>query len=88
LEQSHYVIETLLSEKNVSNLSNFQQNTMDWMNRIYCQSSENMFQIPDGSIAIAFTLPSYNNGEEYNKNLNLKEYLLLLARVKKKFLEY
>jgi site-specific DNA-methyltransferase (adenine-specific) len=42
-----------------------------------------MFQIPDGSIALAFTSPPYNNGKEYDKNLNLKEYLLLLARVGK-----
>jgi site-specific DNA-methyltransferase (adenine-specific) len=83
LQVLNYVIKTLQSEKVSNNLTNLQQNTADWMNKIYCQSSENMFQIPDESIALAFTSPPYNNGKEYDKNLNLKEYILLLARVGK-----
>ncbi|SHF22252.1 site-specific DNA-methyltransferase (adenine-specific) [Thermoanaerobacter uzonensis DSM 18761] len=83
LQVLNYVIETLRSEKNINNSYNFQQSTGDWMNKIYCQSSENMFQIPDGSIALAFTSPPYNSGKEYDKNLNLIEYLILLARVGK-----
>ncbi|MEA4908742.1 MAG: site-specific DNA-methyltransferase [Chloroflexi bacterium] len=52
----------------------------DWMDRIYCQSSERM-PLPDNSVALAFTSPPYNVGKDYDDNLSLEEYLGLIRRV-------
>ena len=40
-----------------------------WANRIYTLSSTNMADIPDNSIALAFTSPPYNVGKEYDLSL-------------------
>lgn len=53
----------------------------DWVNHLYCQSSERMSQIPDRSVALAFTSPPYNAGKEYDRNLDLPSYLQLIERV-------
>ncbi|MGI6611051.1 MAG: DNA-methyltransferase [Limnochordia bacterium] len=53
----------------------------EWADGLYCQSSEDMMQIPDGSVALAFTSPPYNSGKEYDEDLSLQEYLGLISRV-------
>ncbi|MBD3290827.1 site-specific DNA-methyltransferase [candidate division KSB1 bacterium] len=53
----------------------------DWANQIYCQSSENMDEIPSNSIALAFTSPPYNVGKDYDSDLELQEYLMLIENV-------
>lgn len=53
----------------------------EWADRIYCRSSEDMHDIPDESVALAFTSPPYNAGKEYDLDLNLEEYLDLISRV-------
>lgn len=53
----------------------------EWTNRIYCHSSEEMLQVPDNSVGLAFTSPPYNAGKDYDLDLGLPEYLSLLARV-------
>lgn len=53
----------------------------EWADRIYCQSSEEMTQVPDSSVAVAFTSPPYNVGKIYDDDLDLREYLQLIARV-------
>ncbi len=55
----------------------------DWVDKIYCGSSTNMLEIPDNSIAVAFTSPPYNVGKEYDDDMSLKEYLDLITRVGK-----
>lgn len=52
-----------------------------WENQIYCQSSEDMKNIPSNSIALAFTSPPYNVGKDYDSDLELQEYLLLIENV-------
>lgn len=52
-----------------------------WSNRIFCHTSDDMHQIPDLSIALAFTSPPYNVGKDYDENFNLMEYLNLISRV-------
>ncbi len=54
-----------------------------WIDRIYCQSAEDMGQIPDGSVALAFTSPPYNVGKEYDDDFSLPEYLNLIRSVGK-----
>lgn len=47
----------------------------------YCQSSESMHQIPDGSVGLVVTSPPYCVGKEYDDDLTLHEYLELLRNV-------
>ena len=49
------------------------------LNKIYCKSSENMSEFPDNSIHLMVTSPPYNVTKEYDENLTLNDYLLLLT---------
>lgn len=53
----------------------------EWANQIYCHSSEDMCHIPDSSVGLAFTSPPYNVGKEFDEDLDLVEYLTLIANV-------
>jgi site-specific DNA-methyltransferase (adenine-specific) len=53
----------------------------DWADKIYCQTSENMGMIPDNSIGLAFTSPPYNVGKDYDDDMSLQDYLLLIENV-------
>ena len=59
--------EVLLEEKNV--------------NRIYIHSSEDMKELPDNSVHLMITSPPYNVTKEYDQNLTLQQYLLLIEKV-------
>jgi len=50
-------------------------------NRIFAHSSENMHELPDGSVHLMVTSPPYNVGKEYDQDLNLHDYLGMLNRV-------
>lgn len=52
-----------------------------WADRIYCQSSEDLSQIPDDAVALAFTSPPYNAGKDFDQDLDLAGYLNLIKRV-------
>ena len=51
------------------------------LDRVFCQSSENMNEVPDYSIHLMVTSPPYNVTKEYDNNLNLDEYRELLKKV-------
>ncbi len=53
----------------------------EWADRIYCHTAEDMSQIPDESVALAFTSPPYNSGKDYDENLNIDDYFKLMCRV-------
>lgn len=53
----------------------------EYLNRIFCKSSESMDELPDNSIHLVVTSPPYNVGKEYDKDLTLEEYLEFLRRV-------
>ena len=53
----------------------------DFLDRIFCKSSENMKELPDNSIHLMVTSPPYNVGKEYDEDYTLKEYLEFLKRV-------
>lgn len=53
----------------------------EWVNRIYCHSSEDMHQIPNNSVGLAFTSPPYNAGKDFDDDLDLVDYLTLIAEV-------
>ncbi len=52
-----------------------------WADQLYCQSAEQMSQIPDNSIALAVTSPPYNASKQYDEDLSLEEYMGLIRRV-------
>lgn len=52
-----------------------------FINKIFCKSSENMEELPDCSVHLMVTSPPYNVGKEYDENLSLKEYRELLKKV-------
>lgn len=48
------------------------------INRFIMGSAENMSELPDNSVHLMITSPPYNVTKEYDQDLSLKEYLLLL----------
>jgi len=54
-----------------------------WANQIYLASSEKMTNVPDNSIALAFTSPPYNVGKDYEDDISLDNYLKLIKNVGK-----
>lgn len=52
-----------------------------FLNKIFCKSSEKMEELPDSSVHLMVTSPPYNVGKEYDENLTLKEYRAFLKRV-------
>lgn len=53
----------------------------EFINKIFCKSSENMEELPDSSVHLMVTSPPYNVGKEYDQNLTLKEYRHFLKKV-------
>ncbi|MCK4474307.1 site-specific DNA-methyltransferase [Candidatus Bathyarchaeota archaeon] len=53
----------------------------EFLNKIFCKSSENMDELPDSSVHLMVTSPPYNVGKEYDKDFTLDEYRNLLRRV-------
>ena len=51
------------------------------LDRLYCKSSEKMDELPDSSIHLMITSPPYNASKDYDQDLNLSEYLQMLAQV-------
>ena len=53
----------------------------EYLNKHFCHSSENMNELPDNSIHLMITSPPYNVTKEYDNNLSLEEYLILLKKI-------
>ena len=51
------------------------------LNRLYCKTSEQMTEIPNGSIHLMVTSPPYNAKKEYDDDLSLADYRELLRAV-------
>ncbi len=51
------------------------------LNKCICSSSEDMKELPDNSVHLMITSPPYNVGKEYDKDLSLEEYLVMLKNV-------
>jgi site-specific DNA-methyltransferase (adenine-specific) len=54
---------------------------LEFLDRLFCKSSEQMNELPDASVHLMVTSPPYNTQKEYDENLNLEEYLELLQKV-------
>ena len=53
----------------------------EFINHIFCKSSEKMDELPENSVHLMITSPPYNVTKEYDNNLNLNEYLKFLKIV-------
>ena len=53
----------------------------EYLNRVFCKSSEAMSELPDNSVHLMITSPPYNVSKEYDEDLSLDEYLALLNTV-------
>ncbi len=53
----------------------------EFLNKIFCKSSERMEELPDNSVHLMVTSPPYNVGKDYDENLTLQEYRAFLKRV-------
>jgi len=53
----------------------------EFLDKIFCKSSEKMEELPDNSVHLMVTSPPYNVGKEYDENLTLNEYREFLRRV-------
>lgn len=51
------------------------------VDRIFPHTSEDMAELPAGSVHLMVTSPPYNAGKEYDQDLTLEEYRALLRRV-------
>ncbi|MEN8238645.1 MAG: site-specific DNA-methyltransferase [Actinomycetota bacterium] len=51
------------------------------VDQLFCQSAEDMHQIPDNCVALMVTSPPYNVGKEYDDDLAIEDYLGLLRSV-------
>ncbi|MFQ6040356.1 MAG: DNA-methyltransferase [Candidatus Poribacteria bacterium] len=71
--------EGLPAEKKVKYLEN--PVPSQFIDKIFCKSSENMEELPDSSIHLMVTSPPYNVGKDYDEDLTLEEYCAFLKRV-------
>lgn len=55
--------------------------SLEFINKIFCKSSELMEELPDNSVHLMVTSPPYNVGKEYDENLTLNEYREFLIKV-------
>lgn len=53
----------------------------EFLDKIFCKTSERMEELPDNSIHLVVTSPPYNVGKDYDENLTLKEYRAFLKKV-------
>ena len=53
----------------------------EYLNRVFCKSSEAMTELPDNSVHLMITSPPYNVSKDYDEDLSLDEYLALLNAV-------
>jgi len=53
----------------------------EFLDKIFCKTSEKMEELPDNSVHLMVTSPPYNVGKEYDENLTLTEYREFLKRV-------
>ncbi|MEA1912620.1 MAG: site-specific DNA-methyltransferase [candidate division WOR-3 bacterium] len=52
-----------------------------FLDKIFCKSSERMEELSDNSVHLMVTSPPYNVGKEYDKDFTLEEYLKFLKSV-------
>lgn len=61
----------------------YKENSIDpqFIDNIFCKSSEQMAELLDNSIHLMVTSPPYNVGKDYDEDFTLKEYLKFLKTI-------
>lgn len=79
-DSSRFYNSKLYTELEVKKISdNFENNFPDkLLNKFILGSAENMKEIPNNSVHLMITSPPYNVSKEYDRDLSLKDYLMLL----------
>lgn len=54
---------------------------LQFLDKIFASSSEQMIELPDNSVHLMVTSPPYNVGKQYDENLSLNEYRAFLKLV-------
>jgi len=54
---------------------------LEFLDRVFCKSSEKMEELPDNSVHLMVTSPPYNVGKEYDEDLTLEGYREFLRSV-------
>ena len=82
-DASRFYNSRMYTEQDLEESENYHENPIPdaMLNRIICQSSEDMTDLPDDSIHLMVTSPPYNAQKEYDQDLTLGEYLSMLNRV-------
>jgi len=82
-DSSKFYESNLYNQINLNENKEYVENKIDenFLNKIFCKSSESMEEIPDNSIHLMITSPPYNVGKEYDNNLALNEYRDFLRKV-------
>ena len=71
--------EGLPKEEKVEYIEN--QIPPQFLNKLFCKSSEKMDELPDNSVHLMVTSPPYNVGKDYDEDFTLEEYLQFLKNV-------
>ncbi|MCZ7608661.1 MAG: site-specific DNA-methyltransferase [Ignavibacterium sp.] len=79
-DSSRFYNSKLYTELEVKKISdNYENNFPDKLfNKFILGSAENMKEIPNNSVHLMITSPPYNVSKEYDRDLSLKDYLMLL----------
>ena len=82
-DSSKFYKSRLYCDRKMKNPAQYIENMIDpsSLDRIYCKSSEQMDEVPDYSVHLMVTSPPYNVTKEYDENLTLDEYRMLLKNV-------
>jgi len=71
--------EDLPTEKRMEHMENYIP--PQFLDKVFCKTSESMEELPDNSVHLMVTSPPYNVGKDYDENLTLQEYRQFLKRV-------
>lgn len=73
----------LYNGRNSTKKLNYFENVINekTINNVFCKSSERMEELPEKSIHLMVTSPPYNVSKEYDEDLTLEQYRLLLKNV-------
>src|SRR4030042_475888 len=72
----------IYSNYHEDNIKYFENQIPDnYLNNVFCKSSDNMDELPDSRIHLIITSPPYNVAKEYEDDLSINEYLDLLKRI-------
>lgn len=80
-DASEYYARAFQPEIDTSNVGEENPAPEESLDRIYSHSSEDMHELPDGSVHLMVTSPPYNVGKEYDEDLTMDDYRGLLRRV-------